>query len=69
MFSGGDDICITVGASAYSEGLIREFMQQFNKRTGGSMSFGVGESIEAAYINLRRAKSRGSGVLVATGTA
>jgi hypothetical protein len=52
VFSGGDDICITVESSAYREELIRELMRLFNKRTGGSMSFGVGESIESAYINL-----------------
>jgi len=68
VFSGGDDICVTVEPWAYREDLIRALMCQFNERTGGSISFGVGESIETAYINLRRAKARGSGVLVRTGT-
>jgi hypothetical protein len=67
VFSGGDDICITVESSAYREEFIRELMRLFNNQTGGSMSFGVGESIESAYINLRRAKARGAGVLVVTG--
>jgi hypothetical protein len=66
VFSGGDDICLTVQLSSYREDFIRDLMHRFNLQTEGSMSFGVGTSIESAYINLRRAKSRGQGVLVST---
>ncbi len=66
IFSGGDDICLTVELFAYREIIIQSLMRRFNELTGGTISFGVGASIESAYINLRRAKSRGRGILVAT---
>lgn len=66
IFSGGDDICISVDAGAYRDDFIHQLMERFSTRTGGTISFGVGESIESAYINLRRAKARGPGVLVVT---
>jgi hypothetical protein len=69
VFSGGDDICLTIEQSAYHEATIRDLMQQFHELTGGTMSFGVGASIEAAYVNLRRAKSWGSGILIAPDTS
>lgn len=64
-FSGGDDICLIIEGSAYDDAFIRGLMQEFQRLTGGTISFGVGASIENAYLNLRRAKARGGNILVA----
>jgi CRISPR/Cas system-associated protein Cas10 (large subunit of type III CRISPR-Cas system) len=69
VFSGGDDIFLVISQSMYQESFIRYLMDQFRELTGGTMSFGVGATIEAAYVNLRRAKSNGTGTLVATDTS
>ena len=69
VFCGGDDICFTIEGMYYNEGLISELLQQFQELTGGTMSFGVGTSIEAAYVNLRRAKARGGNIMIGTHTA
>lgn len=66
VFAGGDDICLTIEQRAYDEAIVRGLMQQFQELTGGTMSFGVGASMENAYLNLRRAKARGGNILVAT---
>jgi len=66
VFAGGDDICFTIDRSAYRHDHIQNLMRCFNQITGGTMSFGVGPTMESAYLNLSRAKSRGPGVLVAT---
>jgi len=66
VFSGGDDICLTIEQRAYDEAIVSGLMQQFQELTGGTMSFGVGTSIENAYLNLRRAKARGGNILVGT---
>ena len=66
LFSGGDDICLVIEQGAYRDAIINGLMQQFQKLTGGTMSFGVGASMENAFLNLRRAKARGGNVLIAT---
>jgi hypothetical protein len=66
VFSGGDDICLTIEKLTYREEVIRSLMEQFHELTGGTMSFGVGTSMENAYLNLHRAKARGGNILVAT---
>ena len=64
VFSGGDDICIAIEELSYREEMIHTRMERFQELTGGTMSFGVGTSIENAYINLRRAKARGGNILI-----
>jgi len=49
---------------SYREEMIHTLMERFQELTGGTMSFGVGTSIENAYINLRRAKARGGNILI-----
>lgn len=67
VFVGGDDIFLEIADSAYDENTIRELMFQFGEVTGGTICFGVGMTIEKAYVNLRRAKSAGLGKLVSSG--
>lgn len=64
IFVGGDDILLEIAEADYDEGALQQLMSQFSDVTGGTMSFGVGASVEEAYVNLRRAKSNGTGVLV-----
>ena len=66
VYSGGDDICLIIEESLYRETVIQNLMENFRDLTGGTMSFGVGISIDSAYLNLRRAKARGGNLLVAT---
>jgi hypothetical protein len=39
----------------------------FQKITSNTISFGVGESVEAAFLNMRRAKALGRGEIVESG--
>lgn len=57
ILAGGDDILLSVPREKYRKELIQELQQAFLATTGISISFGVGNTIEAAYINLRRAKT------------
>jgi hypothetical protein len=66
VFAGGDDICFMIEQSVYDDRIIQSLMLEFNELTGIKISFGVGPSIEAAYLNLSRAKAGGAGTLVAT---
>lgn len=67
IMAGGDDILFRVEKTNYQEKQIRQLADFFRERTGNSFSFGVGTTVESAYINLRRAKSSGSGRIVAEG--
>lgn len=58
ILAGGDDILLSVPREKYRKELIQELQQAFLAITGITISFGVGNTIEAAYINLRRAKTR-----------
>lgn len=58
IFAGGDDILLSVPREKYRKEHIEELQQTFLSTTGTTISFGVGNTIEAAYINLRRAKTK-----------
>lgn len=57
ILAGGDDILLSVPREKYRKELIHKLQQAFFATTGITISFGVGNTIEAAYINLRRAKT------------
>ncbi len=57
ILDGGDDILFHVPREQYRKELIQKFQQIFHNITGVTISFGVGKTIEAVYINLRRAKT------------
>lgn len=57
ILAGGDDILLSVPREKYQKELIQKLQQAFLSTTGITISFGVGNTIEAAYINLRRAKA------------
>lgn len=57
ILAGGDDILLSVPREKYRKELIQKLQQVFLATTGITISFGVGNTIEAAYINLRRAKT------------
>jgi len=57
IVAGGDDILLHVPREKYRKELIQKLQQVFHNITGVTISFGVGKTIEAVYINLRRAKT------------
>ena len=58
ILAGGDDILLSVPRENYRKELIQRLQEAFLATTGITISFGVGSTIEASYINLRRAKTR-----------
>jgi hypothetical protein len=57
ILAGGDDILFYVPRDQYRKEFIQQIQQVFHNITGVTISFGVGKTIEAVYINLRRAKT------------
>lgn len=57
ILAGGDDILFYVPREKYRKELIQKLQEVFLNITGVTISFGVGKTIEAVYINLRRAKT------------
>lgn len=57
LMAGGDDILIRVPFAMYDRNVLAELVKIYREHTGLSMSFGVGSTVEEAYLNLRRAKS------------
>ncbi len=69
VLAGGDDILFVTTLSNYREETLRALMHEFSKRTACHISFGVGPTLESAFINLRLAKAQGRGSVVASGLA
>lgn len=63
VMSGGDDVLFTVDADRFDEDVLTNFAAAFATATGCSISFGIGVTPDAAYLNLRRAKAAGGGVV------
>ena len=63
VFAGGDDVLLIAPKTKCTNDLILPLLEQYKAKTGVSISFGIGLTIDAAYVNLRRAKARG-GVVV-----
>ncbi|TAN49938.1 MAG: mCpol domain-containing protein [Methylococcaceae bacterium] len=64
VFCGGDDILVKVCASDYDPNLIRKAIDEFERCSKSTICFGSASSLQEAYLNLRRAKSFGVGILV-----
>ncbi|MFL6203286.1 MAG: mCpol domain-containing protein [Thermoanaerobaculia bacterium] len=64
IFCGGDDILFLVKPANFNQHKLKVLMKEFAERTGSTISFGVGNSAEEAFLNLARAKSAGSGTLI-----
>lgn len=64
IFSGGDDILLEIHTNSYDPAILRRAMIAFEEITGSTISFGAASTLHDAYLNLRRAKSLGSGKLV-----
>jgi hypothetical protein len=64
LMAGGDDLLLRVTRSTFSKAKLEELGAEFLRRTGCSISFGVGGDAESAYLNLRRAKAHGGGAVV-----
>lgn len=57
IYAGGDDIFFIVDLDDYQESKIQQLMNVFIEKTGCSISFGIGLSVQEAFINLRLAKA------------
>ncbi len=64
VFVGGDDILFEVDKAFFDENKILILIEEFKEKTGVAISFGIGTTLESAYINLRRAKVYGGGKIV-----
>lgn len=63
VMAGGDDVLFTVDVARFDRDVLAQFAKAFICATGCSISFGVGASPETAYLNLRRAKATGGGIV------
>lgn len=66
IVAGGDDLLALVPTHSYRRETLKELRELYRSKTGVSISFGTGYTIEAAYLNLRRAKSSSSQKIVET---
>ncbi len=57
VIAGGDDILFTMRLDKFDINFIKELYALFHYTTGKTISFGIGNDIEHAYLNLRRAKA------------
>lgn len=64
LMAGGDDILFRVPQDKFSKGDLELISQQFASKSGCTISFGVADDIETAYINLRHAKAEGGSTIV-----
>jgi hypothetical protein len=64
LMAGGDDILLRVECKNYKRTHIEQLAELFQQKTGSTFSFGVGSTVESAYLNLRRAKASGNGSIV-----
>jgi hypothetical protein len=66
IMAGGDDVLFRINPDAYSGEVLKEISKRFHSETGCTISFGVGNDIAVAYLNLRRAKAGGGNAIVAS---
>ena len=64
IMAGGDDFFFRVVFDLYSKNHLIRMSDTFRDKTGIGFSFGVGTTIDSAYLNLRKAKASGSGNIV-----
>ena len=63
IMSGGDDILFTASADNFDAKVLQKIVDDFCMETGCTISFGVGSTLEESYLNLRRAKATGGGII------
>jgi hypothetical protein len=64
LIAGGDDIFFRVDPVVYKLEIVKQLAAYFQAETECTFSFGVGRTIEVAYLGLRRAKAMGKGRIV-----
>jgi nucleotidyltransferase/DNA polymerase involved in DNA repair len=64
VVAGGDDILFSCSAEAISREFLARLDDGFRQATGCTISFGLGSTLESAYLALRRAKSQGGSTIV-----
>ncbi|MGB6296242.1 MAG: mCpol domain-containing protein [Rivularia sp. (in: cyanobacteria)] len=67
VYAAGDDICFTVSSELEIRHILTSYCESFLKKTGRTMSFGVGKTSVEALISLRTAKVSGKGRVVLFG--
>jgi len=63
VMAGGDDVLFTVNNDRFDLDVLHRLANSFADTTSCPISFGLGPSAEVAYINLRRAKATGRGIV------
>jgi hypothetical protein len=64
VYTGGDDILFQAPVETFSQEHLSDLMRGFRRATGCTISFGVGRSLEEAFLNLAKAKAFGPGVCI-----
>lgn len=63
LMAGGDDLLLTVPAGTFDVDILEGLSRDFADETGCTISFGVGTTVEEAYLHLRMAKASGGGAI------
>lgn len=67
IYVAGDDICFIVSDDLNIADVLMSYSDYFLKKTGKTMSFGVGKTSVEALISLRKAKVSGKGRVIVSG--
>ena len=67
VYVAGDDICFIVSDDLNIADILASYSKYFLKKTGKTMSFGVGRTSVEALISLRKAKVSGKGRVITYG--
>jgi hypothetical protein len=67
IYVAGDDICFIVAGNPNIKDILTSYSKYFLKKTGKTMSFGVGRTSVEALICLRTAKVSGKGRVITSG--
>ena len=67
IYVAGDDICFIVSDNLDIADVLMSYSDYFLKKTGKTMSFGVGKTSVEALISLRKAKVSGKGRVIVSG--
>jgi minimal CRISPR polymerase domain len=67
IYAAGDDICFIIADDLNIKDILTSYSEYFLKKTGKTMSFGVGRTSVEALICLRTAKVSGKGRVITSG--
>ena len=59
LVAAGDDLFLKIEARRYKRSELEDISKVFRDTCGSTISFGVGPSIETAFLALRKAKAKG----------